>query len=315
MAKKSQPSGNNTLLFLSALTFILASTTSLAMYKRSERPKPIYIADKKVNLIPHIAPLPVLAAETDSTQPVFSAISIIALDVDSGVTLFEKNPDEVLYPASTTKIVTALVALDIYRLTDVVTINNPPVDGQKMGLMNGEQITVENLLKGMLIFSANDAAEALARNYPGGYEDFIALMNAKAQSIAMTNSHFMNASGLENWQHVSTARDMSRAAAAAMNNPLFSEIVGTKKTTVTSVDGTHVHKLANVNKLIGTVEGVIGVKTGYTEHAKENLITYVKRNGKRVVISLLGSDDRFGETTTLIDWVYGNYKWEEVVLP
>jgi len=314
MARKSKTSNNN-LLFLSALTLIMATTTSLAMYKHSEKPKPIYITDKKVNLIPNIAPLPVLAAETDSTQPVFSAVSIIAVDVDSGVTLYEKNPDEVLFPASTTKIVTALVALEVYRLTDVVTVDNPPVDGQKMGLVNGEQITVENLLKGMLIYSANDAAEALARNYPDGYQAFIDKMNEKAQELSMTHSHFMNSNGLENWQHVSTARDMARAGAAAMNNPLFSEIVGTKKTTVTSVDGTYIHKLANVNKLIGTVDGVIGVKTGYTEHAKENLITYVKRNGKRVVISLLGSDDRFGETTALIDWVYGNYKWEEVVLP
>lgn len=314
MARKAKTSYNN-LLLLSALAFVLTSTTSLAMYKESQKPRPIYVVDKKLNLIPHIAPLPVLAAETDSEKPVFSAISVIALDVDSGVTLFEKNPDEVLYPASTTKIVTALVALEVYRLTDVVTVANPPVDGQKMGLVNGEQITVENLLKGMLIFSANDAAEALARNFPDGYEAFIEKMNRKAQEISMTNSHFMNASGLENWQHVSTARDMARAGAAAMNNPLFSEIVGTKKITVTNIDGSKVHRLSNVNKLIGTVDGVIGVKTGFTEHAKENLITYVRRNGKRVVISLLGSDDRFGETTALIDWVYGNYKWEEVVLP
>src|SRR6185369_7578687 len=206
MERKSKTSNNN-LLFLSALTLIMATTTSLAMYKHSEKPKPIYITDKKVNLIPNIAPLPVLAAETDSTQPVFSAVSIIAVDVDSGVTLYEKNPDEVLFPASTTKIVTALVALEVYRLTDVVTVDNPPVDGQKMGLVNGEQITVENLLKGMLIYSANDAAEALARNYPDGYQAFIDKMNEKAQELSMTHSHFMNSNGLENWQHVSTARD------------------------------------------------------------------------------------------------------------
>src|SRR5438046_455032 len=117
MARKSKTSvKNNNLLFLSSLALILTSTTSLAMYKSSERPQPVYISDKKVNLIPHIAPLPVLAAETDSEQPVFSAVSVIAVDVDSGVTLYEKNPDEVLFPASTTKIVTALVALDVYRL-------------------------------------------------------------------------------------------------------------------------------------------------------------------------------------------------------
>ncbi len=314
MARKAKTKSNN-LLLLSSLTFILTATVALSFNKLQKPALAQYVVNKEVGVAPAIAPLPVLSAQTDSDIPTFTAVSILALDVDSGVTLFEKNPDQVLFPASTTKIVTALVALDSYQLTDVVTIHNLSVVGQKMGLMEGEQITVNNLLKGMLIYSANDAAEALASYYPGGRPAFIEAMNRKATEFNLTNTNFTNPSGLENMSHVSTARDLSRIAAKAMNNPIFSEIVGTKSVTITSIDGTHVHKLTNINKLIGSVEGVLGVKTGYTEHAKENLITYMDRKGKRVIISLLGSDDRFGETTALINWIYGSYKWEEVQLP
>lgn len=307
------------LLFLSALAFILVSSTSLSLHQLTQPAKEIIVFDtvaaKESNLTEAIAPLPVLAAQTEAEVPTFTAASIMAVDVDSGVTLFEKNPDEVLYPASTTKMLTALVALEIYKLDEVVTVPAKTIDGQKMGLVAGETILVENLLKGMLIWSANDAAETLAAYHPQGYYGFIDAMNEKAIELHMTNSHFTNASGLENPQHVSTARDMARVAKAAMNNPFFSEIVATKKVTVTSVDGTHVHRLTNLNKLIGTVDGVIGIKTGYTEHARENLVTYVERDGKRIVIALLGSEDRFGETKTLIDWVYGSYRWQEVTFP
>ena len=96
-------------------------------------------------------------------------------------------------------------------------------------------------------------------------------------------------------------------------NPIFAKIVGIKEITVKSVDGKITHKLTNVNKLLGSVEGVLGVKTGWTENARENLVTEVSRNGKRVMIVVLGSSDRFGETTELIDWIYNNYSWENVI--
>lgn len=314
MARRPQKQNNN-LLFLSALTFILVSSGSLAMHTLHQPPEEVKVIDKADKIFTSFAPLPVLAAETESEEPIFTATSIIAVDVDSGVTLYEKNADLQVFPASTTKIVTALVALDLYKMDEVVTIVPLHTVGQKIGLMTGEQLTVRDLLKAMLIYSANDAAEALADHHPEGREVFVEAMNRKAKQLYMKDSHFTNPSGLENWQHVSTAHDLARAGANAMNDKVFSDIVGTKNTTITSVDGVHTYNLTNINKLIGTVDGVLGVKTGYTEHAKENLVTYVNRDGKRVVISLLGSDDRFGETTRLIDWIYGSYKWEEVVLP
>lgn len=314
MAHRSKKS-NNKLLLLASLTFLLVSTSALSLHTLLTPPGTVTVMEKSKSKLSSIPPLPVLGVQTDALEPVLTAPSVIALDLGSGVTLFEKNADEELFPASTTKIVTALVALDVYALDEVVTIGSMNVVGQKMGLTEGEQLTVQDLLEGMLIYSANDAAEALALHYPDGRLGFIDAMNRKVRQLHADHSHFMNPSGLENWQHFSTARDMARLAGAAIENPTFAAIVATKKTTVVSLDGSKKHSLTNINKLLESVEGVLGVKTGWTEHAKENLITYVDRNDRRVVIALLGSDDRFGETKSLIDWIYGNFSWEKVILP
>lgn len=316
MAKKSRPhSQNNTLFIFSIMAFLLISTNALVLNKMLKPLQTVTVIDRDSEPIASIAPLPVLGAQTSNDIPEFTASSIIAIDAESGVTLFEKNPDAKLFPASTTKIITALVALDSYSLNDVVTVRNINVVGQKMGLVEGEQLTVRDLLQGMLILSANDAAEALANYYPGGRPAFIIRMNLKAKELNMSNSNFTNPSGLEDIAHLSTARDMARAAGAAMENKTFAQMVSTKKTTVTSIDGSKKHVLSNINKLIGTVDGVLGVKTGFTENARENLVTYVERDKKRVIISLLGSEDRFGETTKIIEWIYKKFKWEDIELP
>ena len=255
--------------------------------------------------------------------PVLTAQGVLAVDMDSGVPLYEKNPDAPLLPASTTKIDTALVSLDTYKLDQVLVI--PPgvnVDGQKMGLYPGEKMTFENLLYGLLVYSANDAAEALAKDYPClpagrpcGYDAFIAAMNAKAKDLSMNNSHFQNPIGLDDPTQQATARDLVRESEVAMRIPEFAKIVGTENVTVTDLSGRSVYNLKNVNELLGSVPGVMGVKTGWTEDARENLVTYVVRNNHRVMIALLGSQDRFGETKELIDWIFGNYNWQEVKYP
>ncbi|HWA52136.1 MAG TPA: D-alanyl-D-alanine carboxypeptidase family protein [Patescibacteria group bacterium] len=256
--------------------------------------------------------LPVLAQSANF--PTFSAEGIIAVDASSNVTLFEKNADEPLYPASTTKIITALVGLDYYKMDDVLTVQaaDPTVDGQKMGLMAGEQMTFQNMLNGLLIYSANDAAVTISDNYPGGRDAFVNAMNAKANALHLTNSHFANPVGLDDPSQVTTARDMVRVSQIAMTNPIFSQIVGTKEKIVTDMSGKFSYDVKNVNELLGTVPGVIGIKTGWTEGARENLISEVQRNGHGVYIALLGSEDRFGETTELINWIYGNYSWQNV---
>lgn len=242
--------------------------------------------------------------------PNISARSVYALDVSSGIPLLIVNPKEPLQPASTTKIATALVAMAHYRLDDVLTIEEDFfVSGQSMGLEPGEQITVANLLYGLLVFSGNDAAEVLARNYPGGRQNFIGAMNRLATSLNLASTHFTNPTGLDEALHYSTAQDMATLSLYALENPLFSQIVATKAFTATNLDGDIVHELANINVLLGSVSGVIGVKTGYTIGARESLVTLIERDGHRILISLFGSNDRFRETEALIDWVFESYQW------
>lgn len=264
---------------------------------------------------------PVLGTET--SYPVISAQGALAVDLDSGVPLYEKNPDIKLLPASTTKIVTALVTLDSYQLDQVLTVpKGVSVDGQKMGLYVGEQMRVEDLLYGLLVYSANDAAMTLANSYPvstessvTSYNAFVNAMNVKAKELSMTNSNFENPVGLDGSNQTSTARDLIRASEVAMRNPTFVKIVGTKSITIGDVTGKSKYYFKNINELLGTVQGVKGIKTGWTENARENLVTYVERDGHKIIIAILGSQDRFGETKELIDWIYTNYKWQEVSLP
>ena len=298
-----------------ALSFILISTTSFAISKRFATPVAEPVVKKNVLGVEEgfLPPAPFLI--DNFSVPIISAQAVLAYDIDSGIALFEKNPDAPLLPASTTKIITALVSLDYFGLETILKVNGDFIDGQKMELIAGERILVDDLLHGLLIASANDAAQVLANNYPGGTDNFVVAMNAKARQLGMSNSFFVNPSGLDAEGQVSTARDLVRISNYAMRNPYFAQIVGTKETLVKSTDGRIIHKLTNINKLLGEVPGVLGVKTGWTENARENLVTYVERDGRRVMIAVLGSQDRFGETEELIDWIFKNYEWEEVSPP
>jgi D-alanyl-D-alanine carboxypeptidase len=205
--------------------------------------------------------------------------------------------------------------MDYYLPETVIKVGNVSVEGQKMRLVPGEEIKVSDLLYGLLVYSANDAAEVLAQNYMGGREAFIDAMNIKAKELNLNHSHFTNPAGLDDDTLTSTAKDLTRVATIAMQNPYFSEIVRTKEKVVKSVDGKIVHRLTNVNELLGKVDGVMGVKTGWTENARENLVTYVDRNNHKIMIAILGSQDRFGETKELINWIFKSYEWQEVKYP
>jgi len=303
----------NYFLYFVMLVFIFVSTSALSLSKNFVE------VIKKTPIVTFGAKnLPKNPVLKDTTQnfPVLSAQGAIAVDLGSGVTLYEKNPTASLLPASTTKIVTALVALDSYSLDQVLTVpKGATVDGQKMGLYIGEQIKFEDLLNALLIYSANDAAMTLALDYPGGYDAFIAAMNDKAKALSMADSHFENPVGLDGSTQITTAKDLLRVSEVAMRNPVFSKIVGTKSITVTDITGKSKYYLNNVNELLGNVPGVMGVKTGWTENARENLVTYLERDGRKIIIVVLGSQDRFGETKELIDWIFTNYDWQSVSVP
>lgn len=292
------------LFYLSAVSFVFIVSFCLSFVRE------VKVLPQPQKEISQVSPLPVLA--DSATFPVVSAQGVIVYDLDSSVTLYEKNPDAALLPASTTKIMTALVAMDYYPKDMVLEVGKVTVEGQKMGLIEGEKITVNDLLYGLLVYSANDAAEVLAENYPGGRDLFVAEMNLKSNELSMLNTNFQNPTGLDDTKHYSTARDMVRLAEFAMRNEYFAQIVGTKETVVYSVDKKIIHRLKNINELLGKVDGVMGVKTGWTENARENLVTYVRRDNKTILLAVLGSQDRFGETEELINWTFGNYSWVDV---
>lgn len=253
-----------------------------------------------------IAPKP---NENPIAPPEISARSAVVLDSKTGTTLFEKDPHLKHLPASTTKMMTALVALESCSIDQVAIIKSVEKSGTQMGLEIGDQITVENLLYGLLMASGNDAAFALANSCSPNYKTFVERMNKKAKELNMNSTNFVNPAGFDNELQYSTALDLARLANAVTANPLISKIVATKSTVVTDTSGTRTYYLENINKLLGAVNGVEGVKTGQTDGALEIVITKTTRNGHTVIISILGSSDRFGESKDLIEWAFANFHW------
>src|SRR3989344_3008328 len=260
--------------------------------------------------MPTPAPYPVNATGVYPGSEI-TASGIVIVDVDSAVVMYQRNANLLLSPASTTKIMTALVALDSYDLGEVVTIKNLLTDGQTMKLFVGEKMMVENLLYGTLVMSGNDAAYALADHYPGGVDGFVSAMNEKAKALKLTQTHFTNPMGFDNPNHKTSAMDLANLARVALSNPVIAKMVAIPQITIADVTHTYYHPLKNVNELLGKIPGVGGIKTGWTEEAGENLVTLVDRNGHNVILVVLHSEDRFAETTVLIGWIFGNYQWED----
>src|SRR3989344_4025945 len=236
--------------------------------------------------------------------PAITAEGAYIVDLPSFTPVYEKNPHQQFIPASTAKIITALVAADLYEPDDVLTVKRIIEEGQIMELKIGERLTAENLLYGILVHSANDAAYALADNYD--FEKFLALMNQKAQELSMFNSHFVDPAGLEEFDQYMTPFDLALAARALLENSELKKMVATKEITIADVDYKYFHKLANVNKLLGEMQGIGGLKTGFTENAKENLVSFYKSNGHQLIIVILKSEDRFEDTRQIITWINSN---------
>lgn len=243
--------------------------------------------------------------------PTISSTAALVEDLDSATLLFVKDPHKRVPIASTTKIMTALVASSFFKPNDILIVpeNITEILGSSMNLKAGEQLTFRSLLYGMLLNSGNDAAYTIAANFPGGVPAFVKAMNFKAGELRLLNTYFDNPAGFDSPNHFSSAADLAKIAALAMTDSQLARIVATKETSVASVDKSNIHYLKNLNKLLGT-SGVLGIKTGTTPAAKENLVALVERNNHKVLIIVLGSDDRFGETQKLIDWTFTNFKWE-----
>ena len=242
-----------------------------------------------------------------------SARAVFIKDLTSGTILYQQDASAPFPIASTTKIMTALLASEYFKPNSELTVKEAAgMPGSKVGLRDGENLTFRSLLYGMLLSSGNDAAYALAENYPGGVLGFVSAMNKKAISLNLTNTHFDNPAGFDNPRHYSSARDLAVITEEALKDASLARIFATKETNIVSLDKKYKHQLYNLNKLLSQVKGVLGVKTGYTLEAKENLVTYVNRDEHQILMVVLGSNDRFGESTKLIEWVYSNFQWSSI---
>ncbi|MDH7476509.1 MAG: serine hydrolase [Microgenomates group bacterium] len=256
---------------------------------------------KQTEISLDIKPIPVLK---EQYYPEVTAEGVYVVDLPSFTPIFQKNAHKKFLPASTNKIITALVAFDVYKPEEIITVKKVNQNGQTMGLFPGEKITVENLLYGILVHSGNDAAFALAEDY--GYERFIELMNQKAKSLGMKDSFFTNPAGLDDWKNYTTPFDLALAARELLNNRYLTKIAATKEIVISDTDYKYFHTLVNVNKLLGEVQGIGGLKTGYTENAKENLVSFYKNNDHQFLIVVMKSENRFQDTVSIVQWINNN---------
>lgn len=239
---------------------------------------------------------------TRSIEPPISAEAAIIMDSDSKVTVYKKNADVRFAMASTTKLMTSLVAMEHFSPQDILTVTTPNVSGQTLGFPLGEQLYFQDLLYAMLLPSSNHAANVIAHNYPGGYDIFIQRMNEKANEIALANTHYADPAGLNDVGNYTTAVDLARLAAEVVHNEVLARVVATKYKIISNVSNTQSYPLSNLNILLGQA-GVTGLKTGYTEGARGVLATSVVVNGRTFIIVVMRSEERFSDTQVLLSYL------------
>ena len=240
--------------------------------------------------------------------PENTARAAILIHMDSGRVLYKKNAEERMLPASTTKIMTALVVLERCDLSETVTVSPSScgAEGSSLYLRPGEVCTVEMLLYGLLLASGNDAALALAEHVSGSVEAFVALMNDRAAQLDLMNMHFSNPHGLDAPDHYVSASDLARIACAAMENERFAQIVSTRE----RVFGDRM--FANHNKLLWRFDGCTGVKTGYTKAAGRCLVSCAERDGLRLLCVTLSDPQDWADHMALLEWGFDNWEYRRL---
>lgn len=290
-------------ILLLLLIFIIITDLNIQQSTDRNRVLPFPIVEKSITYYPVL--------KTDLNQDKSSDISALAavvIDDDSKTLLFSKNPTLLLSMASTTKIMTALVALSYYKMNEVLTIQNNIVDGAKIGFEKGQKLMFEDLLYAMLLPSANDAAIAIAQNYPGGESAFVNKMNEFAKTFHLYNTRFGDTAGLLDEKGYTTPLDLARLTSVALKNKVFAKVVETKRKDIFDADRRNSYSLNNLNKLLGT-DGVKGVKTGYTDEAGQVLVTSKDEEGHIIITVVMGSADRFSDTKKLLSLISGNVNY------
>lgn len=239
--------------------------------------------------------------------PVVSAASAVLMDASSGRVLYEKDAHTQRLIASTTKLMTALVAVESTELDKVITMKPEyQAEGSSMYLRFGEKLKLEELLYGLLLASGNDAALAIAGGCGGDVETFVGWMNDKAAELGMEDTHFVNPNGLDHEEHYSSAYDLALLGRAVLENETLSKLVSTRSITVAG------RSLSNHNKLLWRYEGCTGMKTGYTDAAGRTLVSSARRDGQELICVTLKAPDDWSDHAKLLD--YGFQNWPNKLL-
>ena len=252
-----------------------------------------------------------VTASNVSELPKTNSRRYIVYDRISKSMIIGKNEDIKSAMASTTKIMTTIVILEKADLNETVTVSAKAggTGGSRLGLKRGDKASVRDLLYGLMLRSGNDAAVALAEHVGGSVKEFAELMNEKAIELGLTNTHFVTPHGLDDANHYTTALELAKLTDYAMDNETFAKIVGTKSTTI--YINNQSRQINNTNELLGVLNGVVGVKTGFTNNAGRCLVTETKRNNMDIITIVLGADtkkDRTKDSVNLIEYTYSKYK-------
>lgn len=241
--------------------------------------------------------------------PQLAAQAAILIEQSSGKVLWGQNQNQKMYPASTTKIMTAMLALENLQMTDKITL---PADFSNVGetglaLRAGTTQTAEELLMAMMLYSANDAAQAIAIGTAGSEKAFVEMMNQRVSDLGLKNTHFANPHGLHNENHYTTAYDLSMIARAALDSEDFREIINTRKFTVKKLNGEEDYQVYNRNDLLSQYDIADGVKTGYTRQAGNTFVGSATKDGMQLVAVVLNSTDIYGDAKALLNWGFANF--------
>ena len=252
-----------------------------------------------------------VTASNVSELPKTNSRRYIVYDRISKSMIIGKNEDVKSAMASTTKIMTTIVILEKADLNEKVTVSAKAggTGGSRLGLKRGDKASVRDLLYGLMLRSGNDAAVALAEHVGGSVKGFAELMNEKAIELGLTNTHFVTPHGLDDANHYTTALELAKLTDYAMDNEIFAKIVGTKSTTI--YINNQSRQINNTNELLGVLNGVVGVKTGFTNNAGRCLVTETKRNNMDIITIVLGADtkkDRTKDSVNLIEYTFSKYK-------
>lgn len=255
------------------------------------------------------------ASSSTSSLPTINSRAYVVIDRKSSNVIIGKNENQKKKMASTTKIMTALIVIDNCNLSDTVTISKKAAGtgGSRLGLKTGDKITINDLLYGLMLRSGNDAAVALAEHTSGSISDFATLMNDKAIQLGLENTHFVTPHGLDQDEHYTTAYELALLTNYALNNKTFSKIVATKNYTI-NING-YSKALNNTNELLGSLNGVYGVKTGFTNGANRCLVTSCKRGDMDVICVVLGADTkkfRTQDSIKLINYTFDNFSYVNI---